>query len=114
MATVTIDEVKTWAAKLKALVFTPNDKRFASRGFVEYTEVDLEFGHKYTRVVTGRTGSRSAYAFIVMADGPQFKAGDILRAASWKAPAKNKARGNIFDESGGISCCGPYGVAYLR
>ena len=26
------------------------------------------------------------------------KRGDILKAASWNAPATNKARGNIFEE----------------
>jgi hypothetical protein len=38
----------------------------------------------------------SIHSFIVKVDGPKFKAGDILKAASWKVPAKNQARGNLF------------------
>jgi hypothetical protein len=48
---------------------------------------------------------RSVYGFIVKEDntiksattGAFFKAGDLLKAAGWKAPAKNFARGNIHD-----------------
>jgi hypothetical protein len=33
----------------------------------------------------------------VKEDDNKFKKGDILMAASWKAPAKNFARGNIIE-----------------
>lgn len=39
--------------------------------------------------------------------------GNVLKAASWKAPAKH-ARGNIYDASNGLAAMGPYGPAYLR
>lgn len=41
----------------------------------------------------------SAHSFIVMNEKPgsKFKLGDILMAASWRAPAKNFSRGNIFN-----------------
>ena len=29
----------------------------------------------------------------------KFKAGDILKAASWKAPATNFVRGNLFEKT---------------
>jgi hypothetical protein len=38
----------------------------------------------------------SVHSFIVKEDGPKFKRGDILKAAGYNTPAKNKARGNIF------------------
>jgi len=58
---------------------------------------------KYLRVVR----DRSAWAFVDKTTG------DILKPASWAAPAKH-ARGNIFDQAGGMAHIGPYGPNYLR
>ena len=54
------------------------------------------------RVVKSDGSSRSAYAFIVMVDhadsrGYRWMVGDILKPASWKAPAKNFSRGNVLN-----------------
>ena len=38
---------------------------------------------------------------------PMFKKGDILKAASWSAPAKNRARGNILEGNYPIQWTGP-------
>ena len=73
--------------------------------------VTFERGSKFMRVVKSDTGapwgrengsSRSAYAFIVMFDhadnrGYRWMVGDILKPASWKAPAKNFSRGNVLN-----------------
>lgn len=60
---------------------------------VDY-DIDFEPGTKYTRVVhlSGWGGSRSAHSFI---DAQ----GNIWKAASRKAPAKNFIRGNILNEN---------------
>jgi len=59
--------------------------------------ISVEIGSKYIKVCTGRSGyGRSVHSFIVMKDDGKFKAGDILKPASWAAPARNFARGNIF------------------
>jgi len=51
-------------------------------------------GKKYIKVVAGTT----VHSFIVAGDNDKkFRKGDILMAASWAAPAKNKARGNLFE-----------------
>lgn len=48
----------------------------------------------------------SAWCFINLTNG------DILRPATWKAPAKH-ARGNVFATDFGLSCVGPYGPNYM-
>lgn len=68
-------------------------------------------GKRYIKVVTERIDPKfkgqSAWCFIDKING------DVLKAASWRAPAKH-ARGNIFDSSNGLANIGPYGPAYLR
>lgn len=50
-------------------------------------------GSKYVKIIKGG----SVWGFVVKADNGKFRAGDILKAASWASPATNAARGNIFD-----------------
>jgi hypothetical protein len=59
---------------------------------------------------------KSSYCFIVLRDfekgGKQWKKGDILMAAGYKAPAFNKARGNVMENDyGNATWAGP---GYLR
>lgn len=67
----------------------------------------VEFGRKFARVyrVDSRGATGGVYCFVDRSSG------DILKAASWKAPAKH-ARGNIYaaDPLAGV---GQYGAAYL-
>jgi len=54
--------------------------------------VEFEPGSKYVKVVKiSAGGSRSVHSFV------EKETGAIWKAASWKAPAKNFARGNVFD-----------------
>jgi hypothetical protein len=56
-----------------------------------------EIHRKFIKVITGKAGGNtSVHSFIMLADDGKFKRGDILKAASWKAPAKNFARGNVL------------------
>jgi hypothetical protein len=79
---------------------------FLPRGVLYHTG-----GTRYARVEyhqENSTGgvSRRAWGFVDVTNG------DILKPESFKKPAKH-ARGNIFDDSRGLSKVGPYGPAYL-
>ena len=61
------------------------------------SSVRAEEGSKYIKVITGS----SVHSFIVKKDGGKWKAGDILKAASWRSPATNFKRGNILEKNYG-------------
>lgn len=62
----------------------------------------VEEGRKYLKIVKKQGNQEMVWGFVVKKDQPvkagrhTFKAGDILKAASWSAPALNKPRGNIL------------------
>lgn len=77
---------------------------FNAHGSPKHT---LERGPKYIRVVTSQPGHRSVYCFLDYN-------GNILKAESWKKPAKH-VRGNIFDDNFSIGKgLTLYGAAYLK
>ena len=70
--------------------------------FVQSVRVDE--GSKYIKIVK----QGSVWGFVVKTDkDKKFRRGDILKAASWAAPARNKARGNILDGGYQINWTGP-------
>ena len=75
----------------------------------QYQDLVVEIGNKYIRLWVG-TG---CWGFISRVDGDlkgsPIKKGDLLKAATWKAPAKH-SRGNIID---GTAKYGVYGPEYL-
>ena len=76
-------------------------------------DLDVRHGRAYTKILrmkTDRAGNLedgSVWGFVVRKDGAKFKRGDILKAATWKAPATNHARGNIFTGFSGVQWTGP-------
>lgn len=82
-----------------ALCETHRAEHFPMLGFDTFK---VEDGRRYVRVWKGS----SCYFFVDKTNG------DVLKPASWKAPAKH-ARGNIFTNHA-TECMGPYGVNYLR
>jgi len=65
-------------------------------------------GQKYIKVITGSPYRPSVHSFIVATDSDsKFRKGDVLMPATWKAPAKNRARGNIFDGDFPMQWTGP-------
>ena len=63
----------------------------------------LETGKKYIRVVR----ENGVFCFIVREDSGKFKKGDILKAAGYRAPARNSARGNVLEGNYAIQWTGP-------
>ncbi|MEX0597060.1 MAG: hypothetical protein WD512_11225 [Candidatus Paceibacterota bacterium] len=55
-------------------------------------------GSSYIKIIMNHWGQTLVHSFIVNKNG-KFKIGDILKAASWKAPATNFIRGNILDKN---------------
>jgi hypothetical protein len=75
--------------------------------------LSIKKGGRYYKVIRKeQNGSgTSVHAFIDAKEGPTL--GDVLKPASWKAPAKH-ARGNVFDGSWGLKYMSSYGPAYLK
>ena len=68
----------------------------------------IEEGRKYLKI-TKRLGTQTmVWGFVVKGnDDKKFAKGDILKAASWASPARNQARGNIFDDEYDVRWTGP-------
>ena len=67
-------------------------------------EFTVKEGKRYIKILAGT----SVNIFVDKTTG------DVLKPASWRAPAKH-ARGNIFNSDNGLNCISDYGtVAYLR
>lgn len=72
-------------------------------------KLEMKEGPRFVKIISKvQSGSgTSAWAFIDKTTG------DVLKPASWRAPAKH-TRGNIFDQDNGLRSVGPYGPAYLK
>lgn len=66
-------------------------------------EFSYKVGRRYIKIICGS----SVHAFV------DSKNGNVLKPASWNAPAKH-SRGSIFSEDNGKSCMTPYGPCYMR
>ena len=66
-------------------------------------------GRKFLKVICV-SNQATVWGFINLKHD-KFKEGDLLKAQGWRAPALNKARGNIFDNNYEIRWTGPL---YLR
>ena len=71
----------------------------------EFNEgLSVQEGRKYVKILS----RGSVWGFIVKGtDDKLFRQGDLLKAASWATPARNKPRGNIVDGGYKIQWTGP-------
>ena len=71
--------------------------------------ITINEGQKYIKIITGNGGGQRVWGFVVNTNtDKKFQRGDILKAASWAAPARNKPRGNILkDDFSWVRWTGP-------
>jgi hypothetical protein len=81
---------------------------FNKRGYTHVTRnYTYEIGRKYAHIIQSDSNSRSSHSWVVIGADNKFKLGDILKSASWKAPARNFERGNVLTgDFVGIDCYG--------
>jgi hypothetical protein len=98
-------QIESWVATEAQA--TINNYYTASLPSLTVPTLTVKFGQKYAQVWNGTT----IWAFIALTDevAKAQVVGDLLKPASWRAPAK-KSRGNIL---AGNAAYGPYGPAYL-
>jgi hypothetical protein len=60
--------------------------------------LSYKVGPKYIKIISANRNQEMVWGFVMKADDAKFQAGDILKPAGWSAPARNKARGNIFGD----------------
>jgi hypothetical protein len=107
-----LDDIRTdyvnWGAKaLGGDATRDRIREDMNRDFCE--NLTFEEGRKYIKIVKGDGGQRSVWGFVVATDtDKKFKRGDILKAASWNTPARNKPRGNILEGGYSIAWTGPH------
>lgn len=69
--------------------------------------INVRKGKKYIKILA----NNSVKAFIVAKEDNMFNVGDLLKAASFAAPAKNAARGNVLEGKFSGTWTGP---AYMK
>jgi len=100
----TLQDVEAFVARCQAVLDAHREKNFPT---LDRKVLVIQPGRRYFKIVESENGEhRSVWAFVD-------KNGDVLKPASWRAPAKH-ARGNIFDDNEGMGSIGPYGPAYLK
>ena len=106
------ESIDSGLSKMKAAMIedyagfmTPNDDIRAKMN-EEYAEkFTVTYGKKYIKITEEGNGVK---AFIVAVDNDKkFRKGDILMSASWNAPARNAARGNVLEGNFPMNWTGP-------
>lgn len=98
-------DFQTALTNFAAAVQSMLDTHYGADHILGHTAITIEPGRRYTRLYRVRKGHRQIYCFID-------QNGDILKAASYKAPAKH-ARGSIFSDDA-IKSVTYFGANYLR
>ena len=98
--------ISLFAVEVQAMVNDHFAKHFA---ILTPPTITVEWGRRYAKIVKNDSGgSRSVHSFVDRTTG------DILKAATWAAPAKH-ARGSVLaaTTAARLSAVSPYGANYL-
>ena len=91
-------DYRKWANR-RGVTNDPAAGPYRLKSCAEYENgLEVSEGSRYYKIISNKSGQRTVAGFVVKAGHPKFKEGDLLMAASWAAPARNFARGNVFDE----------------
>ena len=95
------DDYQRWTARAlgESLISKQGEQSQYLKDLVDDFEDSLEVseGSKYIKIIRNDGNQRSVWGFIVKSESDsKFLKGDILMAAGWAAPARNKPRGNLF------------------
>lgn len=93
--------IEAYVAKVQQLNNERHAKHYPN---LPAPQVTIQYGKRYARIVLNNAPGTGVHSFVDLTTG------DILKAASWKTPAKG-ARGNISDLTKGFSA---YGADYRR
>ena len=100
-----IEDYRNWSTSNG----TKEISNFSSRQIERGLGMHAKKGSKYIKVMKDMgNGQLSVWGFIVASENDKkFQVGDILMAAGWKGPARNKARGNVLTGNFGSRWTGP-------
>ena len=106
--TANLDKIMETTARLKdyvALVTELNADYWTRNGytFAPAPVASVSIGRRYAKIIK----ENSVHTFVDMTYG------NILKAGSWKAPAPNGVRGNIFSDDLGRSVINEHGANYI-
>ncbi len=100
IVTAETPQLKTWFDGVVKINHDHMKEQFSTLPLTKFT---MTMGTRYVKVMR----DNSAHAFVDRENG------DVLKPASWRAPAKH-ARGNIFDDKNGLGSMNEYGPEYLK
>ena len=99
------ENIKDGIAKLIAASIEDYNKFCDNKNMQsEYANAwQVKEGPKYIKLIS----KNMVHSFIVKKAFKHFKVGDVLKAASWAAPALNQPRGNVLDGNYHMQWTGP-------
>jgi hypothetical protein len=68
---------------------------YDNRAYANGKRYYFSMGRKYVHIIM-EDNQRSSHSWVMLQDDKKFKRGDILKSATWHAPARNFARGNVL------------------